>query len=856
MLNLTGEGVSFLLNQQGGRVLRGLIHQGGRAITIPYRQLPEAFTSKISDYAKRYFLSYRTIILRAVDVTESTPEISDAYELPFIEVKAPAPLHEVRNAVGDFSHFIHTQFPDINELRSVFYSRNKVLNWLQQMFEEKGSRSEIGAVISWRSFNHDDPEVYYVLRINSPAPDVASSFTETENVIIDPSLQEGKIKHLIGAEDAWLSDIQGQVRFKDKAIAVKWFDNMLQAQSWSRSLLYGRSGSIRMFSRQMLTRPDWYLKDIASEVLKDLERRQSSVLREIYDRESETSLEEVKIYGNNNVNPQLSYLYTTTSILTMEMLAEKYSRLTRNNISTEAVPLPAGDLWLIPTELRGLSADMQGNITLTNYADPGELMISQQVQAYPATEIRTAAQQAVYSCLYTLAGDKVRPRKKRQLFNQAWVQKLNRMKANTIWLQYDAKNIRVPLLMVVDRARLNAGGIDAQNHINATFPAEAIQYVLTLDERNKSISDILAPLALSVRPLAVRDKAQWCKTRDIAWRYAMLPEMENPRLELSAHEYQPWLAIIELQATGELIDFDTAQRLREHTSTDNYQAFLGAESLRVQSRVQLSQIQPGARLAFCDCCAGPGEPPLSHALMMLEEGKAIGAHNQLLGGGRGWEIIWLQAGNWTDDPQHGLVMTVGGCQYSLHVQLSPESDVDTPVVQPVLNKEAITVIAMVEQYIVQPAAMIGVTSAWEEVLALYRQAGLINWANFDRLMKTVTQRNFQPFLGAGAQLARSRDEMLRAPPGSRLIFIELSPPAEGGRQMVHAMVVTAWGQAVGVNNQPVGGEAGWGKMDLAALKVNADSRHGLVIESRSRRLQCIIAAALTDVLLTTTFKQD
>ncbi len=856
MLNLAGEGVSFLLNQHGGRVLRGLIHQGGQAITIPWRQLPAAFTNKVSEYAKRYFLSYRAVILRAIDVTENQAVIGDSYELPYIEAKAPAPLNEVSDAVGDFSHFIKSQFSDISEVRSVFNSRNKVLTWLQQMFEEKGSRCEIGAVISWRDFKHSQPEVYYVLRVNSPAPDLSSSFTETENVLIDPSLQDGKVNHLIGAEDTWLSDMPSQSRFTNKAIAVKWFDNMLQAQSWSRSLLYGRTGSIRMFSRQMLTRPDWYLRDIASEVLKNLERRQSSVLREIYDRESEISLEEVKIYGNHNVNPQLSYLYTSTSILTMDMLAEKYAYLTRNNISTEAAPLPSDESILIATELRGISADKQGNITLTNYADPGELLLSHQLPIYSATEIIAAARQAVYSCLYTLAGDKVQPRKKRQLFNPVYVQKLNRMKANSAWLHYDAQNIRVPLLLVIDRSRLNSEDSAAQKHIAATVPADAVQYVLTLDDRNQTISDILAPLALIVRPLVVREKAQWCKTRDIAWRYAMLPEMENPRLELSGHEYQPWLAIIDLQATGGLIDFAAAQHLREHTSTDNYHAFLGAESVRVQSRAQLSQIQPGARLAFCDCSAGPGEPPLSHALMMLEEGKAIAAHNQLLGGGSGWEITWLQAGNWTDDPQHGLVMTVEGCQYSLHVQTSPESDVATPVAQPALNKEAITVIAMAEQYIAQPAAMMGVTSAWEEVLALYRQAGLINRANFDRLMKTVTERHFQPFIGAGAQLARSRDEMLRAPPGSRLIFLESASSAEGGRQMVHAMVVTAWGQAVGVNNQPVGGQAGWGRIDLAALKVNADCRHGLVIENRSHRLQCIIAAALTDSLLTTTFKQD
>ncbi len=856
MLNLAGEGVSFLLNQHGGRVLRGVIHQGGRAITIPWRQLPGSFTNKVSEYAKRYFLSYRAVILRAIDFTENQAAIGESYELPYIEVKAPAPLNEVSDAVGDFSRFIKSQFSDISEVRTVFSSRNKVLSWLQQMFEEKGARCEIGAVISWRDFKHSQPEVYYVLRVNSPAPDLSSSFSETENVLIDPYLQDGKVNHLIGAEEAWMSDMPSQPRFTNKAIAVKWFDNMLQAQSWSQSLLYGRTGSIRMFSRQMLARPDWYLKDIASEVLKNLERRQSSVLREIYDRESEISLEEVKIYGNHNVNPQLSYLYTSTSILTMDMLAEKFAYLTRNNISTEAVPLPSDESILIATELRGISADKQGNITLTNYADPGELLVSHQVPIYSATNITAAARQAVYSCLYTLAGDKVQPRKKRQLFNPVYVQKLNRMKANSAWLQYDAQNIRVPLLLVIDRSRLNSEDSAAQNHIAATVPADAIQRVLTLDDHNQNISDILAPLALNVMPLAVREKAQWCKTRDIAWRYAMLPEMENPRLELSANEYQPWLAIIDLQATGELIDFAAAQHLREHTSTDNYHAFLGADSVRVQNRTQLGQIQPGARLAFCDCSAGPGEPPLSHALMMLEEGKAIGAHNQLLGGGSGWEIIWLQASNWTNDPQHGLVMTVDGYQYSLHVQLSPESAGDSAVTKPALNKEAIKVIAMAEQYIAQPAAMMGVTSAWEEVLALYRQAGLINRASFDRLRKTVTERHFQPFLGAGAQLARSRDEMLRAPPGSRLIFLESAPPAEGGRQMVHAMVVTAWGQAVGVNNQPVGGKAGWEKIDLAALKVNADSRHGLVIETRSRRLQCIIAAALTDALVTTTFTQD
>lgn len=852
LLLLGSEGVSFLLNKYGVRVISGVIYQGNKAVNIGYNMLPNFYAKRISYYGNRYFLAYKNIVMRTLGKEDAIAAVSEQYNFQFIDMKAPAPLNTIKQEVEGLSKYVFDKVQDPEVRLATIHSHDKLLTHIQNMFTDKGYNNEIGGIISWDGVENSQPVIDYIVKINSPAPDMESPFYETENVLIESSMTPGGFSHVIAGEDAWLKDLATHRKYLDKAVCVKWFDDMAQAKSWSQSLLSGQGMNAKQFDRLMVHRPLWYKRSIVSDKFRDLERRQSVALQEIYARESDISLDDVKIYSTDTLSLKLSYLYSSLTIVGVDLLAEKFHLLSTQDICKEATDLPEGDFLLIPTELRGMSCSDQHDITLTNYAVPRDLLLKDKLRAFSPKRIVDAGREAVNSTLYAPNVDRRLLRIKRNKNNPLLQKRLWRLKQSSAWLQHPMENIRVPLLVAVDRRKLDASAITPENHINATIPTDAISFVLTLDSRIESVSDMLSLIRqrpLPVVPMRVQDKPEWQKTLMLADKYSMFPEVANTRPEVSGKDHQPWLAVIELQATGELINQATAQLLIAQTRADDYHALAGKNPRRINNIEQLNSIQPGARLLFLDQSAGPGKPPLSHVMMALGEGEAIGSNNQLIGGKAGWEIIWLKLCNWVEDSELGFVLQVDHYKYSLTIQTRLQLTTRPVAAEPVLDQQAIKVISLAEQHIADPVASTGLAASWEKLLFLYRHAGVINMKNFATLSKQTSETEFSLFLGEGAQLVRSQPELNSAPPGSRLIFVE--PPLIPGDKprMVHAMIVSEWGSAIGVNNQRIGGDAGWQKIRLNQLSSHPDTRHGLLIESGEVKQYCIISPPLTDALV-------
>ncbi|MBP2166848.1 hypothetical protein J2125_000040 [Erwinia toletana] len=851
LLSIAAEGVSYLLNQHGARMIMGMVHQGKKAVSIPYHQLPGSFTIKIEDYAKRFFAAYKNILMRTIDFPEVTPAVGDAYELPFIDSKAPAPVELIKDEIEKFPDYLKSQITENKELVSLFSNRDKILEHLRNYFTSKGRRTEIGTLLSWGNYLDKKPSAHNFIRIISPDPDIDSVYTATENICLDSHATPERIEHVITNEETWLNSLQIAPRFHNKAVGIKWFDNMEQAKNWYHSFIGGRGGSIKMLRRSLRVRPAWYHRAITADVLKDLDRRQSKVLQDIYALQTEESLEDVKILKLDSLSLNLSYLYTTGSIAGVDLLAEEFDLLVRQNISRVATPFPDSNIRMVATELMGVSSDDKGNVTVTNYAAPRDVLLNDRVQSWLPDNITAAVRQSVSSILYNPAIDQQLLRQKRHANNTLIQKRIERLDQNRRWLNQSSEGARVPLLLGIDIRKLgdNASGTD--NLLPATFPADAIAMVITPASQNDTVTDIMQSIRarpLVVTPLLIQNKPEWRKTLDLAYQYALFPAQANARLSLNNDTEKFWLPIIELQLTHELINFSAAQQLRDETRSDNYHCFIGEGASRIEDAAQLKRMQPGARLILLDQTAGPGKPPMSHALMQLEEGQAIGANNQLIGGGKGWEIVWLETANWVNDETYGFVLAYDHHLYSLHIQTSPHIPPVMPVRAPELHKDAVKVITLAEQYISQPGAMIGINSSWEEVLMLYSHAGMLNRENVNRLRKETREDHFRLYMATGSQLVRSKQELLNAPPGSRLIFMEKSDAADDQFFMRHVMVVSSWGSAIGVRNQPVGGSEAWQKIALNTLNVLSDTRHGLVITQGENKLLCVISPPLTDGL--------
>ncbi|MCU5775686.1 hypothetical protein N5923_18430 [Erwiniaceae bacterium BAC15a-03b] len=851
LLSIAAEGVSYLLNQHGARMIIGMIHQGKKAVSIPYHQLPGSFTLKIEDYAKRFFAAYKNILMRTMDFSEMTPALGDAYELPYIDSKAPAPVELIKDEIEKFPDYIRLQIKEKKDLVSLFSHRDNILEHLRVFFTSRGRRTEIGTLLSWDNYLDPKPSAHNFIRIISADPEIGSVYSETENICLDSHATPDRIEHVITDEDTWLNSLHRAPRYQNKAVGVKWFDDMTQAQNWYQAFIGGRGGSIKMLKRYLKVRPGWYHRAITADVLKNLDRRQSNVLQDIYAMQTDESLEDVKILNLDSLSLNLSYLYTTSSIAGVDLLAEEFDLLVRRNISKVATPFPDRNLRVVATELMGVSSDNNGNVTITNYAAPRDVLLNNQLQSWSPDNITAAVRHSVSSILYNPAIDQQLLRQKRHGNNTLMQKRIERLEKNTRWLNQSSAGARVPMLLGIDLRKLGATSTVSDNLLPATFPADAIAMVISPASQNETLAEIIQSIRdrpLPVTPLLIQDKPEWRKTVDLAYQYALFPAQANARLSLSNETEKFWLPVIELQLTHELINFAAAQQLREETRSDNYGYFIGEGALRIEDAAQLKRIQPGARLILLDQTAGPGKPPMSHALMQLEDGQAIGANNQLIGGGKGWEIVWLETANWVRDVTYGFVLAYDDHLYSLHIQTSSQIPPVKPVVTPELHKDAVKVITLAEQYISQPGAMMGINASWEEVLMLYLQAGMLNRENFNRLQKETREDHFALYLAIGSQLVRSKQELLNAPPGSRLIFMEKPEAADDKPLMRHSMVVTSWGTAIGVRNQPIGGGEAWQKIALNTLNVLRDTRHGLVITQGENKLLCVIAPPLTDGL--------
>lgn len=854
LLSLMGEGAGQLMSEYGLRLFIGLFRQGNKFVKITLNQLPGAVVSRILHHKNSFFSHYRNDILHIPELLSASPRVGEQYNLPFIDIKAPAPVREVAGELNNFTNFLKAQAAKMPNIMDLFNDPAKMPEIVYLYFQNKGFQVLFGGVARWSSLIDPSPVVHYIVRLKSATPDISSGFSETEDIIIDFSrgrvAQHEAKGEVLSGEEKWLNTFENLPHNKDKAISVEWFDNPQLAIDKYKKMAKSNRMNIVHFTEVMEVRPEWYTYALKRRALLDIETQQAVMLEEIYKIENEIALPDLNDLRRDTLSLKLGVLFTQGTLPAFDALSKKVNILLTKPIGKQVVALPEGNYLLISTELRGLSSDNHGNVTMINFSEPASLLLSDQTYAYPPGEIVEAGQAAVNSSLYASRIDELIMYQEPDTQISLPKKRYAGLKKSSEWLGQRSNDFRVPLIIAVNQP-LNGGAEAGKSHsVSNTISAEDIGFVMAPDNLNSAIADILLTLRktpIPVRSLLIEDSVSLQKTLKLADSYAFFPGDDSALQAFKGYEQQPWMPIINLQASCQFIPEATAQLLRQQTRRDNYRDFIGDEFKPVTSLNDILDAEAGARIAIFALGVGPGKPPMSHAMMMVSDGAAIGANNQVIGGQESWEKIWLGTLNWIQDEKLGFVLDVNGQKLSLAIQQSPSQLTPTePESKPVINLNTQRALELAQYYTSRPTIRQEKNSgtdelSWVSIIRLYEQVGAINPSRLRELLDNTRPDEYQAFLGHAPQMARSLQELVNAPAGSLLVLTEKPPGrADGKHEMVHAMMISSDGKALGNNNQIIGQQPGWQTVNLTSLEYDADTRFGLVLLVGERRFNGII----------------
>lgn len=848
VLGLMGEGGGLLFRNLCPRVLTGLFKQGGRVVKVSIDQIPPSALQKITGHVEQTFSAYQAERVRVYGLTSQQPQPGKKHYPFSFDAKLPAPTLTIEKDLAAFPEFIARHHSDLLKT-SLFADPLKLPAILQQFLQSQGYQVEIGGLVQWGSINDVATRYHYLIRATRPVFAQNIRQGEMEKTILDFFPERYDPRDINGIfiidEPQWQAGLASLPQNTTSVISIQWFNTLDSARGQYRALRAVETELMTALVGQIITRPDWYHKFARKRALKEIDEQQQMM------RIAISALEENINFlksGPNTLSLQLSDRYASGELPPYDLLGININNIVASSLSKRVVPLPAGNYRLIGTDLRGICQNRTGEVTVTNFGSSPLLLQQQRIQSYLPEQIAEAGRAAEISMFYASKVDEYLVETSRTRLPVPQL-RLKHLADNDKWLGRSARHIKVPLIIAVNHT-LAEHGTENNNQLGATLPVAAILFVLAPDDMTRQVSNILAqlrPKPIPVSPLLIEDAPQLQQLIMLAESYALLPLVATNRQVLLNDIYRPWLPIINLQASVEFITAAQAEELRKQTSAENYPYFLGDAPKRVTCREDISNAQPGARLVFSDVDAGPGEPPISHAMLMLNDGAAVGGNNQIIGGREAWQKIYLLTHNWVEDKQHGFVLKAAGSRFSLRIQTS--SAPPTPTLMPRgknLANEIWRVITLAYDQLHKSSPVEGGIAtedepAWIAAIDLYQQAGLLDMATAVHLSNTTNAEEFQAFLGQSAQIARSWSELFNAVPGSRLAFTETEMVGSVKKtRMVHAMILTYGGYAVGLNNRVLGGEAGWGKIHLGGLQFSADIRKGLVVEVGERRFRCLI----------------
>ena len=837
-LGLIGEGGSYLIAQHCPKVLVSLFKQGNRMVKIHVDQLPGIVSDKILQYTKNTFSIYNSAMCRIFGVPLPDNVSRPQYPQLLRKAKSPAPIEMIRKVIEGFPDFLNNHHRQLFTGKNLFTNLVMMPGILMEYLQSNHYQVEIGEILVWGSLSDGRPVNHYPLKVISAPVGGAHSAHPVENSIIEFTISHYKPgdteQIIITAEEQWLARAQ----FKDKAVSIVWYSTLEQVKERYRVTIHSRQLALSSFPDSMALCPEWRHQQIKQSALEEIEKLQEKVRKEIYLLETL-----INVYGFNpeTLSLRLGQRFVVGTLPTFDEMGEKLRLLTENPVAMQPVPLPEGDYLLIGCDLRGISDIANGTVTLTDFGAPAALIKQQRLQGYLPRQVLEAGMAAETSQLYAYRVDEFLVHRNRTDIALP-EQRLALLEAATDSLGKEVKYAHVPLIIAVDKTRLADDSTIVNNQFNATLPLEALLFVIAPQDLLRPVRQILSTLRaapIPVSALLIEYSPKLLKAIALAESYALLPGFEDARLAMEKDSLRPWMAIVNLQASSGFIDHMQLKVLRQQVRAEDYRLFLAKNPRRVKSLDDIRKAQPGARCIFSEMQAGPGEPPLSHAMMMLREGAAVGADNQIIGGKPGWQKMYLTTLNWIEDAQYGFVLEFNGAKFRMLIQTSLEQPV-APLSPPGegLDTAIRRVISLAENHIDNPDIADNLKVYWGELVKLYQEAELLDKNTASLIMHSTSEDNFELFLGQYPQLARSLSELFEAVPGSRIAFTEKT--AAGKHKLVHAMIMTYGGFAAGVNNQVLGGDAGWNKIHLAALQYSNDTRLGLVLEAGSRRFNCII----------------
>lgn len=671
-LVLLGEGGRYLVTQYGTRTLVGLFRQGSRMIKIGWDKLPETVSSQIIQHAKQVFTAYKREIRRIAGLTLPAKPFGKHYQFSFIDAKYPAPVSQIKHELADFTQYINQHHKQLLQPKMMTAEQGKFADVVQQYLQARGHKVEIGAVASWTSIGETQPAIRYIARVKSPKPDITAELSEIEDTIIDITAAHFKTSDPSGksicGEDLW------QARLftlnQNKAISIEWFNTLSQARARYNPLLPGRPVLISLSSESVILQPDWYKVVAKRAALSAIDARQAVWRQSLNSLEEESINKHGMLIITDLISLKLGDLFAKGYIQGFDALGRKLNVLANKKISQRPAALPAGDYLLVASDIRGISSDNQGNVTLTNFAASQALFEQNRLQGYRPDQVMAAGTAAEVSSLYAPGFDDLFLKQAKAQNITLAKMRLSRLESGARWLEKNSYQLKVPLIFALNSTEAQM----ENNQLNDTFAAEDILFVLAPDDITDQVKQVLAPLAkrpIPVSPLLIDDAFALHELMSLAKHYILLPEFETSQQALAGGDNAPWIPLINLQASAGFISLSVASKLRESTHSGNYRYFLGEASKVINSLDQLERAELAARMVFIDVDPQPNITLTSHSVMMLEDGTAIGANNQLIGGSSGWEKIYLKSLNWLEDKYHGLVLENNGKRYRLHVQTTP-----------------------------------------------------------------------------------------------------------------------------------------------------------------------------------------
>ncbi|MFS2225685.1 hypothetical protein [Pantoea sp. B65] len=851
LMGLLGEGSGYLAAKYFPRVIACLFKQAGKVVKVSIDQIPDPVMQRIIRHAKQVFSGWQAEICQIAGIPAAGSVVNQSYSLPFYPGRAPAPASDIWQELTDLPPFIDHHYGALLQADDLYRDPGKMPAVVQDYLRSKEHQVQIGVLLRWNNPQDSQPERSYLLRVNSPQPQTGSPYSEFDDVIVEfvgsDDNKAQKIRGLaVNAKNDWLQMLPDQPENQNKTVSVEWFATP-QGVLAREQVLQSAPAPIFSFAETMVVRAGWYHQLAIPRALQQISQLQQSARQEIFLTENQINVRD------NRADPQrlsltLGELFASGRLRAFDALAEKIRVLAEHPINKQPVALPGGSYLLIGTDLRGISRhEHNDTVVITDFGATVSRLRQHQLQGYRPQQVADAGMAAVISSLYCARVDDFllhRQHLPEQLTGPAL--RISRLAQSAGLFGRQIHYLRVPLIVAIKNPQKGS------QLVNDYLPASEILFVLAPDDLIGPVGDILSSLReqpIPVRPLLIENVPALVRAMVLAESYALLPSFDDAQQALGDNQYRPWITIINLQAASGFISNLAAQRLRQQTDADSWHDFLGERPLSVTSLGDISNAQPGARLAFFAVTAGPGKPPLSHAMMMLDDGSAVGTHNQLIGGRHGWQKIWLTSLNWLNDKQHGFVLAVNGTQFRLQIQSAPAQPA-TPSAAPaqVVSREVSKLLTKASYYARNPdtldARILSLKiPGWQVVAKLYQQAGLPAMEVAITRIAGAEMTDLSQINAEKGQMIRTLDEFLATPPGSAIFFVEnlADKPL-----LQHVMIMAYGGFAIGVNNQIIGGGAGWQRLPLIGLAYQPDCRLGLRVVAGQRGFSCIVLPPAAD----------